>query len=278
MIDQALGLDDIEAQINAGGTDIQNRQRSLQETDGSLAQSETEAERNQRTNQSNVQQARAREQEATDTRSEAEQLLSLLREQATELETEEQDAVAYLRDFRERYGPYFEFARTEGDASPAGASPGTPAPVAASGVPASMDEGRITELQLLPVEAWIAAVRQGDETASAELAAVDRESENASDPASRAEERAATALALGTFQEGRSARSARLDALLTETRACVGLSMDEGMARLSSILDRVLDLAHQVESERSRALGTIGQYHLQAMRTDTPAPSAMGVG
>jgi hypothetical protein len=116
MINQALGLDEIEAELNGGGQDIQNRQTSLTETDTGLQETEQQAVQEHQRNQQSVEQADANIADSQATQEKARTLLASLQEHDMVLEEEESTGVGYVTDFTSRYQPFFNAQEELGEA------------------------------------------------------------------------------------------------------------------------------------------------------------------
>jgi hypothetical protein len=102
LINSALGLDEIEAEIAAGGTDIGDRKEQLNETTGGLDETNAQAEETAEKNDENIEQANANVQDAQATREELQQLLASMLEQQAALEAEEAIATEYIAQFSSR--------------------------------------------------------------------------------------------------------------------------------------------------------------------------------
>lgn len=108
MINQALGLDEIEAEINGGGEDINARQDSLGETDTGLQDVEVQAAAEAERNQQSMAQADLNADDARATREDAVALRGDLRAQDQTLAAEEVAGRSYIVDFESAYQPWFE--------------------------------------------------------------------------------------------------------------------------------------------------------------------------
>ena len=108
MINQALGLDEIEAEINGGGEDISARQGSLGETDTGLQETEAQAASEAERNQQSMAQADLNVEDARATREDAVALRGELRAQDQTLAAEEVAGRSYIVDFESSYQPWFE--------------------------------------------------------------------------------------------------------------------------------------------------------------------------
>lgn len=272
LIEQALGLDEIKAQIDAGGTDIADRGASLDETRGGLDQTCAQTEEAEETNLSTIEQARANAVEAATVEEEAAQMLPALREHHAALASEEATTRGYVAAFGERYAAFFDPRQVDGD-------PGREASLewaeteakTRSQDPDAASREVVTEAHVATVMGWIADTRRGDEAALAELTQLATESSAAVAEHLRDEERASASASLGTFRESRLERAARLRTLLDEVRRCVGLPIDSGAARLEVVAGRVFDIAQEVESARGLALSMIGAVHERADATTLEA-------
>ncbi|HRP24365.1 DUF4157 domain-containing protein [Thauera sp.] len=107
MINQALGLDEIEAELNAGGEDIGDRRGSLDETDAGLQETQEQASAEQARNQQTMEQAEANAGDAAASREDAEALRTELQAQDQALLAEEMQGTSYILDFGARFQPYF---------------------------------------------------------------------------------------------------------------------------------------------------------------------------
>jgi hypothetical protein len=280
MINQALGLDEIEQQLNAGGVDIGDRRAALQETEGGLDEGQTQSQEAQQQNQAAVEQATSNVEEAVSVQEEAEQLLAALQEQDTILAEEESAALAYVRAFGARYAAFFRPESAGAD----GASRGVAALVEAAAQDSSDGAGgaaatsapgeQVTEAQVAQVVIWIESTRRGAERAQLEINQVAQESASAIAPEYRGEERAGSAAATAAHRESHATHLGRLDELLAQAKACVGLPLDDGSTRLQGIVDGVMDVAQKVESSRAQALEAIGMPHARALRAGAAPPAA----
>jgi len=115
MINQALGLDEIEAELNGGREDIDNRGTSLSETDTDLQETQDQAMQEQERNQQSIDQADSNIADSQTMREDAETLRSDLDAHNELLQAEEEAGAAYIVDFGSHYQPFFEAEGTAGD-------------------------------------------------------------------------------------------------------------------------------------------------------------------
>ena len=108
MIDQALGLDEIEAELDGGGTDIADRSASLDETDAGLGESIELAGTEEERNRASAEQAEANAADAAISREDAQTLLADLRSHDAALAAEAEEGTAYVTDFGQQHAAYFE--------------------------------------------------------------------------------------------------------------------------------------------------------------------------
>jgi hypothetical protein len=107
VINQALGLDEIEAELQQGGSDIQKRDESLGTTETGLGEVEGETALAMEQNAATSQQAKDNIGEAGAVRGEAEGLLGNLVAHDTALAADEAAGEVYVADFSLRYGEVF---------------------------------------------------------------------------------------------------------------------------------------------------------------------------
>ncbi|KAI5912567.1 hypothetical protein, partial [Thauera sp. 2A1] len=107
MINQALGLDEIETELNRGGDDIAQRNESLQETDVGLQETQEVALAEAERNQQSMDQAGANIEDARTTRADAQALQAALLAQDQALLGEESQGRTWILDFGVRYQPFF---------------------------------------------------------------------------------------------------------------------------------------------------------------------------
>ncbi|MBS0476752.1 MAG: hypothetical protein JSR28_16605 [Proteobacteria bacterium] len=131
MINQALGLDEIEAELNRGGDDITQRDQSLQETDAGLQETQDVAVAEAERNQQSMDQAVANIEDARATRADAQSLQASLQAQDQSLLAEESQGRTWILDFGVRYQPYF--AAESGGAGSTAAAAGEEALTEAAG-------------------------------------------------------------------------------------------------------------------------------------------------
>ncbi|MFC5771555.1 hypothetical protein, partial [Thauera sinica] len=118
MINQALGLDEIEAELNGGGEDIAQRGASLQETDAGLQQTQDVAAAEAERNQQSMDQADVNVADAQTDRADAQALLAALQAHDQMLVAEEVQGQAWIVDFGARYQPFFAAEAAAGEAGP----------------------------------------------------------------------------------------------------------------------------------------------------------------
>ncbi|MCM8640705.1 hypothetical protein, partial [Accumulibacter sp.] len=107
MINQALGLDEIEAELDGGGQDIAARSGSLDETDAGLEAVGEQAGEEQERNRQSMDQADANIDDARAARADALALQNDLAAHDDVLEAEEMAGESYIVDFAATYRPYF---------------------------------------------------------------------------------------------------------------------------------------------------------------------------
>ena len=107
MINQALGLDEIEAELDGGGQDITARSGSLDETDAGLQAVGEQASEEQERNRQSMEQAEANIDDSRATRADALALQNDLAAHDDVLEAEEMAGQSYIVDFAATYRPYF---------------------------------------------------------------------------------------------------------------------------------------------------------------------------
>jgi hypothetical protein len=107
MINQALGLDEIEAELDGGGQDIEARSGSLDETDAGLQAVGEQASEEQERNRQSMDQAEANIDDSRATREDALALQNDLAAHDGLLEAEEMAGQSYIVDFAATYRPYF---------------------------------------------------------------------------------------------------------------------------------------------------------------------------
>jgi len=258
MINQALGLDEIEAELNAGGEDIGQRRASLQETDAGLVENKAQAAEEQQRNESNMQQADGNIAQAQTARTDAEQLLAVLLDHYAGLQAEEEAAKAYVAAFGMQYGDFFAQASQPAETPSAGQAA---APSGAEGA----EEERVTEAHVRPVLFFIESVETADAQAGSEIAGLAGESNGSLPPEFVGEAGEATASAIGGFMGTQSERRARLAALRARAMHCVGLPVDEGLSTLEEVGNALMTLAEDLECERKGALQIFQELHMQAM-------------
>jgi hypothetical protein len=107
MINQALGLDEIEKELNGGREDIAARDASLDETGAGLQETQDQAVAEEERNQQSVDQADANIADAVTTREDTQALMAELQAHDQVLLAEEMEGQAYVVDFGSRYEPFF---------------------------------------------------------------------------------------------------------------------------------------------------------------------------
>jgi hypothetical protein len=255
IISQALGLDEIEAQINAGGSDIQGRQSSLAQTDAGLQQTHTEAQQAQQRNERTAAQAESNLEDAEVVRADAEALLEGLLAQQQLLEQEEALATAYIAGFGSRYADFFEQEKVTAAAEPNATTVATTSEPAAEQLPADY---------LLAIDAHVNTLRNAEDYAQGELKGVVDASGASIAPALRDTEQQATRQASDDFLTGRQVRLATLDHLLFQARTYAALPGDQGITGLEAIAQQLATLGGQLEQERAAALQLVYDVHVQA--------------
>ena len=129
MINQALGLDQIEAELNAGGQDIGDRKKSLVETEAGLDEASKQSSTEQATNQQSAELAESNIAGAQGARKDAEGLLGRLLAQNRTLQAEEATGRDYIATFGPRYEPYFKQSQ-DGDGAAEALESAEPEPAA----------------------------------------------------------------------------------------------------------------------------------------------------
>ena len=247
LINSALGLDEIEAEIAAGGTDIGDRKEQLNETTGGLDETHAQAEETAEKNDENIEQADANVQDAQATREELQQLLASMLDQQAALEAEEAIATEYIAQFSSRYAPFFAAQREEAMASPAPAE----------------NANTITLLEVTPVTFQIELLLEEEHGVRGEVEQVAMESAGAIAPQYLVDERAVTGEALGAFRAAQGSREMQLMNLAGRARNCIGQPSDIGSVELGLIIDSVDRLARELSDERMVFLGGVAQMHRQ---------------
>ncbi|MEF8728754.1 MAG: DUF4157 domain-containing protein [Accumulibacter sp.] len=143
MINQALGLDEIEAELDGGGQDIAARSGSLEESDAGLEAVGEQAGEEQQRNRQSMDQADANIDDARAARADALALQGDLAAHDGVLAAEEMAGESYVVDFAATYRPYF--AATGGGTVPARADEGatSEAASAAAGAESESDEAAL---------------------------------------------------------------------------------------------------------------------------------------
>ena len=116
MINQALGLDEIEAELDGGGQDIDARGSSLDETDTGLDVVGEQAVAEEERNRQSMAQAEANIDDSRATREDALALQGDLAAHDSVLQAEEMAGQTYIVDFAATQRPYFEAMREGGGA------------------------------------------------------------------------------------------------------------------------------------------------------------------
>jgi hypothetical protein len=265
MISQALGLDEIEAELNAGGEDIGQRQGSLTETQAGLTETGAQADLARDAAAEHAGTADANAEQAAAVALDADRVLEALRAQEEALRAQEEAGRGYVAAFAAEHAEWFAAEARDGSGGAAPAEPAASAPVAEASVDAEpappTEEERVTRAHVTPVVAYLESVRRGDLTAYAELTTVATQSGAAADPARREDERDATAAALSGFRQGRGDRDAALGRLLERARGAEGLVLAQGEAELAAVADEGARLAGELEADRVAALRGIQQGH-----------------
>jgi hypothetical protein len=120
MINQALGLDEIEAELDGGGQDIEARSGSLDETDAGLEAVGEQASEEKERNRQSMDQAEANIDDSRATREDALALQNDLAAHDGLLEAEEMAGQSYVVDFGATYRPYFAATGEGGEAAQPG--------------------------------------------------------------------------------------------------------------------------------------------------------------
>lgn len=259
MISQALGLDEIEAELAAGGEDIQARQANLGETDAGLTESQTQAATEQEQNQTTMDQADGNIAEAQAMRSDAEQLLAALLAHHDVLQAEEDAGTAYVSAFGNQYNAFFEQAGAPEEGTVQAL---TPEEAPESETPS--DEPRVSLVEVMPVVSYIETVQSADQRAAQELHSVAAESAGSIAPDMQGEEHNARTAAFAELLATQSDRTTRLARLKAQAMQCVGLPMTEGQQTLETIMEELLLVAEDLERSRMAALQTFEDVHTQA--------------
>jgi hypothetical protein len=118
MINQALGLDEIEAELNSGGEDIRNRSTSLGETDAGLQETHDQAAEQMERNQQTMDQADVNIADTQVMREDAQTLLSALMAHDALLQSEEETGTGYIVDYGSTYAPFFAAEAAMGEMAP----------------------------------------------------------------------------------------------------------------------------------------------------------------
>jgi hypothetical protein len=260
MINQALGLDEIEAGLNAGGEDISGRRDSLAESDTGLQEQGEQAAAEKEGNQQTAQQAEANARQAMLLNEQGQTLYAGLAAHHDALAQEESAGIVYVLGFAERYAAYFAWQEhlVETAASGAALAAGSEAE------PAFGAEPTLTYAHVTSVLAYIDDLEQGEASALGQVAGMSAASADAVPPELAAEESGSSGEALGRFAAGSAPRSAASRALRGATLDCVGRPPEEGFARLQAISDELLSLADNTESSRQAALSAVAEPHVAA--------------
>lgn len=257
IINQALGLDEIEAEIGKGGQEIQDRRASLQESDAGLEETGTQAADAQTGAEQAKAQAETNMEEARAIRGEAEALLAAFVAHDQVLKQEEEIGKAYIADLGSRYQPYFEWQK--------GISKAETAPQAlAPEEPRKQPEETTGMVQVAPCLAYISELEQGERSGAAEVASMAGASSDAADPEQQDRARVASGVALVGFQSGQGQRLSRLAALRSEAEGCIGLPQATGLEKLEQIMSELAGLGDSLEQARQVALETLSESHLSA--------------
>jgi hypothetical protein len=146
MINQALGLDEIQAELDGGGQDIQARDASLGETDAGLQDTQTQATAEAERNQQSMDQADVNVADSAMMREDAQTLLAALVTHNELLESEEAAGTTYIVDFASTYQPFFA---AEGEMSETTSE--SPESVPAEGMGAdAMAMSEMPEMSMMP--------------------------------------------------------------------------------------------------------------------------------
>ncbi|MEM9543286.1 MAG: DUF4157 domain-containing protein [Cyanobacteria bacterium P01_E01_bin.42] len=256
IIEQTCGLDDIKAELNAGGQDIVDKGTSLDETNTGLQETSDQTEQAKQQNDETIMQAQSNIDEAVGVRAEAEQLLTALTTHHALLEQEESIAKSYIAEFGTRYQDFFsqqndqpEQTDSSDQSEPTDATP----------------EVGITQAEITPIKAHIQAIQDAENNASQELNQVSSESSGSISPELQTVEREVTTGAIAEFNAKQSQRLGKSAQLLAQAESCNGLSQEEGSAKLQGIMDELATLTQELEQDRMTALQTVAQMHEQAI-------------
>ncbi|MDQ8021911.1 MAG: DUF4157 domain-containing protein [Moraxellaceae bacterium] len=265
MINQVLGLDEIEAELNGGGEDIAARDESLAETGTGLTEEGERAATGMEDTAATMERADANVAEAATAQEEAQTLLQALTDHDQALAGEEAAGKAYIQEFGSQHADYFAYAAessegaTEGGDSTAGSeASAAPAEAAPEESDAEAGDGveRLQDAQLAPLRGMISAVRRAESDSASELAGV------AAQSGALAPETAATATAASAgFRASQGGRRGRLDRLAAEASSLVGLPSDQAHARLEDLSNQVAAIADELETARQEALQNIAAAH-----------------
>ncbi len=272
MINQALGLDEIEAELAAGGVDIEARKGSLETTAQGLEEQQQQADDERQRNQATQELADANIAEARGRRSEAEQILTALVAHYQALGEEEEAAAAFVGGFGNEHREYFRQQETlvaERQGGGTTAAAGT-APEPAGDV--------VDGTQVAPVVALIDALAQAEAGSEREMVEAAAASAVAIAPAVRDDEAEVRGGALSGFRSARAGRAARIAALRREATGCIGQPLEGGLLRLQRIGDAAFALAEELEGGRTETLQALAAPHQQAVAGAPGGAGAMEGG
>lgn len=261
IINQALGLDEIEAEIGNGGQDIQGRRSSLQESDAGLEETGTQAADAQTGAEQAKAQAETNIEEARAIRGDAESLLAAFVAHDQTLKQEEEIGKAYIADLGSRYQPYFEWQKgiSKSETAP---------PTESREEPREQQEETTGMVQVAPCLAYISELEQGERRGAEEIAGLAGASSDAANPDQQGEARATSGAALAGFQSGQGQRLSRLAALRSEAEGCIGLPQATGVEKLEQIMSELAELGDSLEQDRQVALEALSESHLSAASSD----------
>jgi hypothetical protein len=249
IVNQALGLDEIEAEINAGGEDIKARRTSLQETGTGLDESEAAAVEEQQRNEASAVRAEEHIAAARTVRADAEELLVALLEHEALLRHAEEAGTASVGALTSDHAEFFQSSFGEQTEQTSAPSSG------------NQDEERVTSVHILPVLAAIEAVRDGDRRTRRELVEAAAQSGAAIPSELRADERMVCAAAQARFDSASTRRQLRLGVLRTQTLGCLGLPTGRGLPTLELVADEAATLTGELEGDRAAVLRELLDFH-----------------
>lgn len=272
IISQALGLDKIEAELNAGGSDIQNRQGSLNQTTAGLQQTHEQAAQSQQQNQATVAQAESNIQQSAATRGELEDLLANLRQQETLLAQEEAAAVLYISNISATYREFFMQMSAADSGARHKMSNSADSGGQEEAQPESPEEERVTQSHVVVLSVQIRALQEADQSALREVQWISEE--GAKSLSTGGSDATADSSAItGSFSSGQARRSARLAALHSAALDCIGMPLEAGQSKLDVINDEITVIAAEIEQDRYTALQSYYEMHLVSSAAGEPEVS-----